>query len=50
MDFNYVRRFCAYVSIFYHSEYITIQDILGMNADLRINQNWIPDTMTVILI
>ena len=23
MDFNYVRRFCAYVSTFYHSEYIT---------------------------
>ena len=23
MDFNYVRRFCAYVSTFYHSKYIT---------------------------
>ena len=29
---------------------LDIQDILGMNADLRINHNWIPDTMTVILI
>ena len=25
MNLNYVRRFSAYVSTFYHSEYITVE-------------------------
>ena len=29
MDFDYVRRFCAYVSTFYHSEYITLHSYLS---------------------
>ena len=24
MDFNYMRKFCAYVSTFYHSKYVTL--------------------------
>ena len=27
MNLNYVRRFSAYVNIFYHSEYITVPSI-----------------------
>ena len=29
MDLNYVRRFCAYVSTFYHRKYITSLEYKG---------------------
>ena len=33
MKLNYVRRFSAYVSTFYHSEYITLFNILYRAID-----------------
>ena len=33
MKLNYIRRFSAYVSTFYHSEYITIKKLtLGIKS------------------
>ena len=51
MDLNYVRRFSAYVSTFYHSEYITIlyttKDCIWYNGHLATEGEVYFSTMTV---